>query len=82
MNCQGIEYKITLNKITGHSVRMAAGILAVNFSFRESGNFPAYYDFDNADKWLEFILPNNGADLKLLILRNKIVWKGTWHYQK
>lgn len=64
LNCNGVEYKISRNKITGHSIKMAAGILAVNYSFRESGNFPASNGFDGADKWLELILPNAGSESK------------------
>ncbi|MRS03901.1 hypothetical protein EG832_11880, partial [bacterium] len=56
LNCNGVEYKISRKKIAGHSIKMAAGILAVNFSFRESGNFPADFGFDDADKWMELII--------------------------
>lgn len=59
MNCNGVEYKISLSKITGSSFKMAVNILAVNFSFRESASFPVNYSFANPDKWLELIIPNS-----------------------
>lgn len=54
----GKEYRIALNKFTTRSLKIAGGILAVNFSFRKSGNFPSNYDFKNPDNWVELILPN------------------------
>ncbi|OFX86016.1 MAG: hypothetical protein A2W99_16580 [Bacteroidetes bacterium GWF2_33_16] len=59
LNCKGVEYRISLDKITGQSVKLAVNILAVNFSFRESVVFPADYSFKDSDKWLELIIQNS-----------------------
>lgn len=59
LNCKGNEYKISLSKIKSRTLKMACGIMAVNFSYRESANFPVYYSYKNSENWVELILPYN-----------------------
>jgi hypothetical protein len=53
----GKEFRISLGKLAGASVRFAGGIMAVSRSRRESANFPSDYDLSSADGWVELILP-------------------------
>ena len=64
LKCNGVEYRVSLNKIACQSIKLAVNILAVNFSFRESAMFPKNFSLKDPDRWLEVVLPNASSGAK------------------
>jgi len=54
---QGKEYKISRAILPGVIVKMAGGMTIVNWTMRETANFPEHYGFGDADDWVVLVLP-------------------------
>lgn len=53
---QGKEYRISRAKLPGPTVRLAGGMMVVNFTMRESVSFPKGHGFSGPEKWAELVL--------------------------
>ena len=54
---EGKEFKISRELFPGPTVKMAGGMMVVNRTMRETGNFPADFGFESTDGWMELVLP-------------------------
>lgn len=54
---QGKEFRVRRDKLPVTTVKMAGGMTVVNRAIRETARFPLNYGFENADRWVELVLP-------------------------